>query len=159
MVNAACSVFIRNDRDGYMIPMDDLYPFQWNCDSAFVSMRFATFDINRSYQELERLVEGQWDDGMLPHTIFHMPSQSYFPGLDVWNTDHCHSKGPQTSGITQLHVFGIALRFIYQVALTVGRDDMLVRTCLLFKATLYSHRWWLRARVPEKHDLVAILHP
>jgi hypothetical protein len=132
MTDAARAILLHNDRGGYTIPTDGLYPFQWNWDSAFVSMGFATFDINRAYQELERFVEGQWDDGMLPHIVCHLPSETYFPGPDVWKTDNCHPKKPTTSGITQPPVFGTALR---------------------------SHRWWIKARDPEKRGLVTILHP
>jgi hypothetical protein len=96
---------------------------------------------------------------MLPHIVFHVPSETYFPGPDVWKTDNRHPKKPATSGITQPPVFGVALRYIYETALVAGRHDVLVRTRLLFNAALRSHRWWLKARDPEKRGLVAILHP
>ncbi len=157
--DAGRAILQRNDRGGYTVPTDALYPFQWNWDSAFVSMGFATFDIDRAYRELERLIEGQWDDGMIPHIIFHVPSDTYFPGPDVWNTDQCHPKKPTTSGITQPPIFGIALRYIYQMAMSTGRDDGEVRTRSLFHAAWRSHRWWLTARDPDQRGLVAILHP
>jgi hypothetical protein len=159
ITEAARDILARNDRGGYTVPTDALYPFQWNWDSAFVSMGFATFDIDRAYQELERLVEGQWDNGMLPHIVFHVLSDTYFPGPDVWNTDQCHPKKPTTSGITQPPVFGMALRYIYEMALTTGQHDAHARTRSLFTAALRSHRWWLKARDPDQRGLVAILHP
>ena len=154
---AARAILAQNDRGGYTVPTEALYPFQWNWDSAFVAMGFATFDIDRAYRELERLIEGQWEDGMIPHIIFHQPSETYFPGPNVWNTDQRHSKNPSTSGITQPPVFGIALRFIYEMS--IGYDDAEARTLSLFHAALRSHRWWLTARDPEQRGLVAILHP
>jgi glycogen debranching enzyme len=157
--DAARNILARNDRGGYTVPTDALYPFQWNWDSAFVSMGFATFNIDRAYQELERLIEGQWDDGMIPHIVFHVPSDTYFPGPDVWNTDQRHHKKPTTSGITQPPIFGTALRYIYEIALATGQDNVHARTRLLFDAALRSHRWWLEARDPDKRGLVAILHP
>ena len=156
-IEAARVILAQNDRGGYTIPTDALYPFQWNWDSAFVAMGFATFDIDRAYRELERLIEGQWDNGMIPHIIFHQPSDTYFPGPNVWNTDPVHSKKPSTSGITQPPVFGMALRFIYEI--TVNREDVKDRTRSLFYAALRSHRWWLTARDPDRRGLVAILHP
>ncbi|CAF5079612.1 unnamed protein product, partial [Rotaria sp. Silwood1] len=123
MTDEARAILALNDRVGYTVPTDGLYPFQWNWDSAFVAMGFATFDIDRAYQELGRLVEGQWDDGMLPHIVFHVPSDTYFPGSEVWNTHHRHDKIPTTSGITQPPVFGMALRYIYEKAFTTGRQD------------------------------------
>ncbi len=105
-----------NDRGGYTVPTDRLYPFQWNWDSAFVAMGFAAYDIDRAYRELERLAEGQWADGMIPHIVFHQPSDTYFPGPDVWRTHHVIP----TSGITQPPVFAMALRKIYETAVATG---------------------------------------
>ncbi|MGF9761612.1 neutral trehalase [Microvirga sp. 0TCS3.31] len=155
MEEAAHSILARNDRGGYTVPTDRLYPFQWNWDSAFVAMGFATFDVDRAYRELERLVEGQWDDGMIPHIVFHAPSDTYFPGPDVWGTRH---RIP-TSGITQPPVFGMALRHVHDAALASGMAGAEARSRALFQAALRSHRWWLEARDPEGLGLVAILHP
>jgi hypothetical protein len=160
MAEAARAVLANNDRGGYTVPADRLYPFQWNWDSAFVAMGFAAFDVDRAFRELERLVEGQWSDGMIPHVIFHAPSDTYFPGPEVWGT--CHSIA--TSGLTQPPVIGIALRHVYEAAM--GRQegvaktpDIADRTRTLFQAALRWHRWWLRARDPHGLGLVAILHP
>ena len=142
-----------NDRGGYTVPTSGLYPFQWNWDSAFVAMGFATFDLPRAFRELERLAEGQWDDGMIPHIVFHSVSDDYFPGAGVWGTGH---RVP-TSGITQPPVFGTAVRRLHEVARGAGRTDLEERTRVLYRAALRSHRWWLRARDPDGLGLVAIL--
>jgi hypothetical protein len=144
-----------NDRGGYTVPTERLYPFQWNWDSAFVAMGFATYDVDRAYRELERLAEGQWDDGMIPHIVFHAPSDTYFPGPEVWGTRH----RPPTSGITQPPVFGTALRQVHEAAVAGRRRDASDRTGRLYQAALRSHRWWLTARDPDALGLVAILHP
>ena len=57
---AARAVLAVNDRGGYTVPTAGLYPFQWNWDSAFVAMGFATWDCDRALAELEHLAEGQW---------------------------------------------------------------------------------------------------
>jgi glycogen debranching enzyme len=144
------AVLAANDRGGYTVPTHGLYPFQWNWDSAFVAMGFATFDIDRALTELERLVEGQWDDGMIPHIIFHQPADSYFPGPDVWRTGH---RIP-TSGITQPPVFGYALAFVAARAGTAQEE----RIGRLYRAAIANLRWWRRARDPEALGLVAVLH-
>jgi glycogen debranching enzyme len=148
---AAREVLAANDRGGYTVPTAGLYPFQWNWDSAFVAMGFATFDPDRALTELERLVEGQWDDGMIPHIVFHAPSDSYFPGPEVWGTRHA----VPTSGISQPPVLGLALRF---VAARAGASER-PRIAALAHAAARSHAWWRRARDPEGIGLVAILHP
>jgi glycogen debranching enzyme len=152
---AARAILAQNDRGGYTVPTHGLYPFQWNWDSAFVAMGFALYDVDRAYRELERLIEGQWDDGMIPHIVFHAPSDTYFPGPEVWGTKH---RVP-TSGITQPPVFGIALRNIHEAAVAAGMDGSAERSRSLFQAGLRYHRWWLRARDPNRIGLVAILHP
>ncbi|CAH1648930.1 amylo-alpha-1,6-glucosidase [Chelatococcus asaccharovorans] len=151
-IQAARDVLLANDRGGYTVPTSRLYPFQWNWDSAFVAMGWATFDEERAWRELERLIEGQWDDGMVPHIVFHAPSDDYFPGPDVWGTHH----EPPTSGISQPPVFAIALRVVLEGATDPGAA---ARARPLYQAALASHRWWANARDPEGTGLVAILHP
>lgn len=151
-IEAARAILRANDRGGYTVPTDRLYPFQWNWDSAFVAMGWATFDEERAWRELERLVEGQWDDGMVPHIVFHAPSDDYFPGPDVWRTRHAIP----TSGITQPPVFATALRRVFEIA---RGPDAQARAARLYRCALASHDWWETARDPEGTGLVAILHP
>ncbi|WEX74153.1 neutral trehalase [Sinorhizobium numidicum] len=150
-IDHAKRILVANDRGGYTVPTDRLYPFQWNWDSAFVAMGFALYDIDRAYRELERLTEGQWADGMIPHIVFHQPSDTYFPGPDVWRTKHTIP----TSGITQPPVFAIALRKVHERA---GKHAE-ARTLPLYEAALKWHRWWYSARDPERTGLVALHHP
>jgi hypothetical protein len=82
-----------------------------------VALGWATFDETRAWRELEKLVEGQWDDGMLPHIIFHAPSDQYFPGPDVWGTHH----HPPTSGITQPPVLATSIRLLLENATDVAQ--------------------------------------
>ncbi|MBB3660118.1 glycogen debranching enzyme [Rhizobium sp. BK650] len=142
-------ILVANDRGGYTVPTERLYPFQWNWDSAFVAMGFALYDTDRAYRELERLAEGQWADGMIPHIVFHQKSDTYFPGPNVWRTSHTI----QTSGITQPPVFAIALKKLHDAA-----GDK-ARSLPLYEAALRWHRWWYAARDPEGTGLVALLHP
>lgn len=154
-IEEAKLILATNDRGGYTVPTDRLYPFQWNWDSAFVAMGFATYDIARAYLELERLIEGQWADGMVPHIVFHQPSDTYFPGPAVWRTTHTIP----TSGITQPPVFGSALRVLHDAAEARGIENLRHRTATLFQAGLRWHRWWYSARDPDRTGLVALLHP
>ena len=80
----ARAVLRANDRGGYCVPTARLYPFQWNWDSAFVAMGWATFDEARGWNEIESLLKGQWEDGLVPQIVFHAPSDDYFPGPEVW---------------------------------------------------------------------------
>jgi hypothetical protein len=103
---SAREILQANDRGGYTVPTGGLYPFQWNWDSCLVALGWAAFDEARAWQEIETLFGAQWDDGMLPHIVFHRPDPGYFPGPEVWRT----GRTPATSGITQPPVAASCVR-------------------------------------------------
>jgi hypothetical protein len=153
MDETARRILRANDRGGYTVPTARLYPFQWNWDSALVAMGWATFDERRGWQELEMLVRGQWDDGLIPQIVFHAPSEDYFPGPEVWGTRHT----PPTSGITQPPILATAVRAMLEYARRESEAE--ARAAALYSRLLASHRWWARARDPGRMGLVATLHP
>ena len=130
-----------NDRGGYTVPTHGLYPFQWNWDSAFVALGFAEFDRDRAWQEIETLVSAQWEDGMIPHIVFHQDDDGYFPGPGVWAT----GKVPATSGITQPPVLASVVRQLWEQE---GADPGHPRMRRLYAACLKSHRWFHKFRDP-----------
>ncbi|MEP2641390.1 hypothetical protein [Roseobacter sp.] len=145
----ARAILRKNDRGVYTIPTDGLYPYQWNWDSAFAAWGFATFDMPRAWRELETLMASQWDDGMVPHIIFHQPDPGYFPGPDVWATGHT----PQTTGITQPPVAAIIARLIWDLDPQAGRAHLRH----LFPALVRWHRWWHEKRCTQ--GPATITHP
>jgi hypothetical protein len=149
----ARDILRQNDRGGYTVPTENLYPFQWNWDSAFCAMGFATFDVERAWSELESLYKGQWASGFLPHIVFHKVVDSYYPGPDVWGCDHA----PQTSGISQPPVTATATRFILERS--KGDAALEARAAALYPKILASHDWWAAARDPDSIGLVGVLHP
>lgn len=148
---AARAILLRNDRGGYTVPTHGLYPFQWNWDSAFVALGFAEFDRDRAWREVETLVSGQWDDGMIPHIVFHQDDAGYFPGPGVWGT----GKTPATSGITQPPVLATIVRRLWEAE---GADPAHPRLRALYRACLASHRWFHRYRDPLGKGLVMATH-
>ncbi len=147
----ARDILLRNDRGGYTVPTHCLYPFQWNWDSAFVALGFAEFDRDRAWQEIETLVSAQWDDGMIPHIVFHQRDEGYFPGPDVWAT----GRTPPTSGITQPPVLATVVRSLWEGE---GADPACPRMQLLYRACLASHRWFHTYRDPLGNGLVMVTH-
>jgi glycogen debranching enzyme len=147
----AIAILKRNDRGGYTVPTHGLYPYQWNWDSAFVALGFAEFDADRAWTEIETLVSGQWDDGMIPHIIFHKQDPGYFPGPSVWGT----GKTPPTSGITQPPVLATVVRQLWEAE---GADPAHPRLRRLYAACLASHRWFHRFRDPLGNGLVMVTH-
>jgi len=138
-----------NDRGGYTVPTAGLYPYQWNWDSAFAAWGFSTFDIPRAWAELETLFSGQWDDGMVPHILFHKADPGYFPGPDVWG---CAGPIP-SSGITQPPVAASFARRIYQ------RDPLAGQAALaaLYPKMVAWNRWFMTWRLDQ--GAVCITHP
>ncbi|HTW72646.1 MAG TPA: trehalase family glycosidase [Acetobacteraceae bacterium] len=153
MAEQARATLRANDRGGYSVPTARLYPFQWNWDSAFVAMGWATFDEDRAWQEIHWLLKGQWDDGMIPHIVFHAPSDDYFPGPAVWGVMHA----PPTSGITQPPVLAAAVRHLWDHARDRAAAE--ANAASVYPSLLCNHRWWQAARDPQRHGLVATLHP
>ena len=84
----ARTVLLRNDRGGYTVPRPNLYPYQWNWDSAFAGWGFSTFETDRAWQELESLFAGQWNNGMVPHILFRRNDPDYFPGPEAVSYTH-----------------------------------------------------------------------
>ncbi len=138
-----------NDQGTYTLPTNGLYPYQWNWDSAFAALGFATFDVNRAWVELETLFSGQWDNGMVPHIIFHRESAGYFPGPREWGTKTV----PPTSGISQPPVAATFTRAIYASDPASGRS----RVEKLFPRLLRWHRWFWRHR--NEDGLIVVNHP
>jgi hypothetical protein len=145
-----------NDKGGYTVPTAGLYPYQWNWDSAFAGLGFSRFDVPRAWQELETLMSGQWENGMVPHILFHRPDPGYFPGADVWGAEGAPGKGPgrvASSGISQPPV---AASFAWRIYL---RDPVLgeARLRAMFPKLMAFHRWFIAARAES--GAVAITHP
>jgi len=153
LIEQAKAILRRNDRGTYTVPTHGLYPFQWNWDSALSAIGFAHFDEDRAWTEIDTLFAHQWDDGMVPHIIFHEPDDGYFPGPDVWRT----GRPVPTSGITQPPVAGFAVNRIFERA----RDKSLAtqRARALLPQIHAWHQWFFRCRDPQGTGLVALIHP
>ena len=117
---------------------------------------FAGFDIGRAWTEIETLFTGQWDNGMVPHILFHRSDPGYFPGPDVWGTETALGRGGArvpSSGISQPPVAASLAWRIYREDPEAGRD----RLAALFPKLMAYHRWIIAARAES--GAVAITHP
>ncbi len=142
-------VLTGNDRGGYTVPAAGLYPYQWNWDSAFAAWGFSTFDVGRAWTEVETLFAAQWENGAVPHIVFHRPDPGYFPGPEVWGTH----RTPPTSGISQPPVAATLIRKVYEADPDAGQ----ARLAALYPKLLAWHRWWRTHRCHS--GVVAITHP
>ena len=152
MDERARAVLVGNDQGGYTLPTAGLYPYQWNWDSAFAGLGFATFDVNRAWEELESLFAGQWPNGMVPHILFRKNDPGYFPGPDVWGTE---GVGPMSSsGISQPPLAASFVRYIWEQDKDAGRARL---QALLPKMKAW-HDWFMQWR-SSKDDAIFIAHP
>lgn len=143
----ACIDLLRaNDRGGYTVPSPRLYPHQWAWDSAFAAIGWVHVDPDRAVTELEKLMEGAWPDGRIPHIRFHILSADYFPGPDFWGT-------VDRSSITQPPVWATAARRL----LEKGADAKRIQA--LLPAMRRSHDFFQAARDPLGWDCVTVSHP
>lgn len=147
--NEARAILTGNDRGGYTVPTDGLYPYQWNWDSAFAAFGFSTFDVARAWEEVETLFTGQWPNGMVPHILFHKPDPGYFPGPDVWG---CSGPVP-SSGISQPPVAASFIRRIWERDRDAGRPHV---ERLVPKLADW-HRWFIDWR--SESGAICITHP
>jgi len=147
----AIDILKANDRGGFTIPTSRLYPYQWNWDSAFAALGFATFDRDRAWREIETLFEGQWEDGMVPHIVFRRDDPDYFPGPAVWQA----GKALPSSGHSQPPVVATVVREMVDS----GDDVDEARGRVLFPKILAYHRWFHRFRDPGERGVIGIVHP
>ncbi len=154
-----------NDRGGYTLPTDGLYPFQWNWDAGISALGWLEFDKPRAWQEFHTLFKGMWtaedfggaNAGFLAHITFHQDSDSYFPGPDQWGTQ---SLKVRTSSISQPPLHATMLRWMLDAS-TAPADKQLAMNHLrvLVPQLLAHHDWWYRCRDPQGTGLVVNIHP
>lgn len=149
-----------NWKDGFTVPTADLYPFQWNWDSGFISIGNSYINLKRAIQELQTLFSAQWENGMLPHIIFHSEHEkTYFPNYDFWNSNINAGAPPKpkSSGITQPAVHG----FILENLLNKHPDNEVLNAFIktIFPKVVKSHRFLYTYRDPEREGLMFMFHP
>lgn len=147
-----------NDRGGYTVPTDGLYPFQWDWDSAVCALGWIAIDESRAWEEFRWLLRGQWtggpQDGFIPHIVFHQRADTYFPGPEEWGLAH---RVPPTSSISQPPLHATMLRWIWQRA--QDRPLAAARLAEILPAIARHHAWWYRTRDPGRSGLVLCVHP
>jgi len=150
----------QNWKDGFTIPTGRLYPFQWNWDSGFTSIGHSYFNLDFAIKELQSLFSGQWENGMLPHIIFHSENKkTYFPNYDFWesNVNAGAPQKPKSSGITQPAVHGFVLENLLEKFPDNERLIDFIKD--IFPKVVQSHRFLYTCRDPEKEGLMFIFHP
>lgn len=146
----AIEILRHNDRGGFTIPTEGLYPYQWNWDSAFVAMGIATYDEKRAWLEVISLLEGQWPNGMVPSILFRSDNPDYFPGPSRWGKTP--GRIPST-GVSQPPVLATAVRHITRR----GLPEEVERRERVFDQIMDWHRWFHRDRSIQ--GTIVTVHP
>lgn len=148
-----------NDRGGSTVPSARLYPHQWNWDSAFCAIGWAHLDPRRATTELEMLVRGQWDDGMIPHILFNPDAKTYEPGPSAWGTHGAPGvpNEPKTTAITQPPVAATAARFVLERS--GGDREISQRIARVARSLDRWHDWFERTRCAPAGGVPCIVHP
>ena len=153
-IKIAKEVLINNRRSGYTLPTNnELYPAQWNWDSAFIALGYSYFNMEYAIEELEKLISGQWEDGMIPHILFHDNDESYFPNHKTWD---CGNKVP-SSGITQPPIIATIIKKIVDQN-KLDQSQMKRMEIIIKKLKKYLD-WFYNYRDTNKIGLAAIIHP
>lgn len=153
LLQKAAHILKTNDLGTYTVPTHGLYPFQWNWDSCLTALGQSHLNEDRAWTEIETLFDHQWDDGMVPHIIFHKEDDGYFPGPGVWGTN----RPIPTSGITQPAVAGFAIKSLYERS--QNKEAAAQRALALLPKVFKWHEWFYANRDPKASGLVAIIHP
>jgi hypothetical protein len=156
--NKAIEILNANWRDGFSIPCEKLYPFQWNWDSGFIAIGFAHFDMPKAEEEISTLLDAQWGNGFIPHIVFHTETDTYFPGPDYFcselHTDA--SKKYKTSGITQPPVLGFVLAEILRISTDKKATLKFIEGVI--DKVYDNHNYFYTKRDPQNEGLVYIYH-
>lgn len=150
----ARSVLRSNDAGQFTKPGPHQYPYQWNWDSALIALGLSHFDLPRALTEIRSLISGQWQDGMLPHVVYHKKPSDYFPSPAFWQIENSpYAPVVPTSGITQPPLL---TTIIYKIHQRNPISDFLRET---YAALLRWHRWMHTARQADESGLFCIIHP
>jgi len=153
-IKEAKRTLINNRRLNYTLPTNTkLYPAQWNWDSAFIALGYSYFNLDYSFKEIETLISGQWDDGMIPHILFHIKDLNYTPNYKAWDC----GKKISSSGITQPPILATILKEILNKN-KINKAQLLNIKKIIKKIKKF-HEWFIKFRDPKKTGLVSILHP
>jgi glycogen debranching enzyme len=149
----ALAILEANHRDGYTVPAQGLYPYQWCWDSGPIALGWAAAGRwDSAWTELERLFSAQWPSGMVPHIVFWSQDDTYFPGPDVWAT----GRHPATTGLTQPPLPVSAAARLFDA--DPDRDRAGDRIRQLWPRLLAWLGWIGRAR-RGPHGAAVVVHP
>lgn len=143
---------------GFTIPCENLYPFQWFWDSGLIAIGFAHYDMDKAERELKTLLDAQWNNGFIPHIIFHTETDTYFPGAN-FHQSALHKDAPanyKSTGMTQPPVTGFVLKELYRISSNKTKTLEFIKTQI--DKVYNNHKYFYENRDPQNEGLVYIYH-
>ena len=159
LIDRAIDVLDANFQEGgFTIPSKGLYPFQWKWDSGFIAIGLAHYNIEHAKTEIKTLLDAQWQNGFIPHIVFHSENDSYFPGADFHRSElHPYSsKKYRSTGMTQPPVTGFVLQEMYRIA--EDKADMLNFIEDSIDKVYQNHAYFYANRDQQNEGLMYIYH-
>jgi len=158
MKSKAIEILKNNWQNGFTVPSKNLYPFQWKWDSGFIAIGLSYFDIDRAKKEIATLLDTQWDNGFIPHIIFHTKSNTYFPGPNFHQSElhPSASKKYKSTGMTQPPVTGFVLEKMHEIA--ENKEDILNFIKESIDKVYDNHTYFYKNRDINNEGLVYIYH-
>lgn len=143
---------------GFTIPSQGLYPFQWKWDSGFIAIGLSYYNIDKAKLEVKTLLDAQWENGFIPHIVFHNDNDSYFPGADFHKSElhPLSSKRYKSTGMTQPPVMGFVLKEMYRIA--EDKENMLSFIKEHIDKVYQNHVYFYSNRDPNDEGLIYIYH-
>jgi len=158
LIEHARTVLSKNDLGTSTKPALQLYPHQWNWDSAFIAIGLSHINEGRAQTEIKSLLKAQWPNGMVPHIVFNPDEVDYHPGPDYWSTDIPNApRGITTSGITQPPIISYAALEVYHNSRNKRKAELFLRE--IYKDLLLQVKFLLTDRDPLQQGLSFICHP
>ncbi len=145
-------------KEGFTIPSQGLYPFQWKWDSGFIAIGLCYYNIEKAKLEVKTLLDAQWENGFIPHIVFHNENDSYFPGADFHKSElhPLSSKEYKSTGMTQPPVMGFVLQEMHRIA--TDKEDMVEFIKKHIDKVYQNHAYFYSNRDPHDEGLVYIYH-
>ena len=158
LAERAREVLRANDAGRWTKPSPAQYPHQWNWDSGFASLGWATFDPPRAALEIESMLGARWRDGMVPHVHYdprHLAD--YFPGPDWWPgaQRRVALAGELTSGISNPPILALAAA---EVGEALGGEGRAFQE-RVFEPLAGWLRWFRDSRTLPGSPLPVMVHP
>ncbi|HUY00480.1 MAG TPA: trehalase family glycosidase [Candidatus Deferrimicrobium sp.] len=145
---------VQNEEYFYTCPSTGTYQHQWLWDSCFHAIIWSYFNPENAKKELHTLIKKQFENGMIPHTLYWKRAKGAFPRLTDWFFKRLFPENDRTH-ITQPPLLAEAVLKVYETT----NDTNFLESML---PSLIKYYDWLHDERNEQitgDGLVSIIHP